>query len=70
MIEKGSVAVNGVSLTVTGYDGDGFSVSVIPHTREVTNLGALQPGDPVNLEADVFGKYVERFAHAGASQGR
>jgi riboflavin synthase len=70
VIEKGSVAVNGVSLTVTGYDGDGFSVSVIPHTREVTNLGALQPGDPVNLEADVFGKYVERFAHAGASRGR
>jgi riboflavin synthase len=61
VIEKGSICVNGVSLTVTGYDGAGFSVSVIPHTRAVTNLGALTPGDQVNLEADLFGKYVERL---------
>jgi riboflavin synthase len=61
VIEKGSIGVNGVSLTVTGYDDDTFSVSVIPHTREVTNLGRLQPGDDVNLEADLFGKYVERM---------
>ena len=45
VIEKGSITVNGVSLTVTGFDDDGFSVSVIPHTRAVTNLGALAPGD-------------------------
>ena len=62
VIEKGSITVNGVSLTVTGYDDEAFSVSVIPHTREVTNLGSLQPGAGVNLEADLFAKYVERLA--------
>jgi riboflavin synthase len=61
VIEKGSITVNGVSLTVTGFDEATFSVSIIPHTREVTNLGRLEPGDRVNLEADVFGKYVERL---------
>ena len=70
VIEKGSISVNGVSLTVTGYDDAGFSVSVIPHTRAVTNLGTLAPGDPVNLEADLFGKYVERLAGVRASQSR
>jgi riboflavin synthase len=64
VIEKGSITVNGVSLTVTAFDEQGFGVSVIPHTREVTNLGRLAPGDAVNLEADLFGKYVERFASA------
>jgi riboflavin synthase len=61
VIEKGSITVNGVSLTVTGFDEATFSVSIIPHTREVTNLGGLEPGDRVNLEADIFGKYVERL---------
>jgi riboflavin synthase len=61
VIEKGSITVNGVSLTVTGFDEATFSVSIIPHTREVTNLGRLEPGDRVNLEADIFGKYVERL---------
>jgi len=70
VIEKGSIAVNGVSLTVTAYDDDGFSVSAIPHTRAVTNLGALRPGDPVNLEADLFGKYVERLQDARATETR
>ena len=64
-IEKGSVAVSGVSLTITAVDGEGFSVSVIPHTREVTTLGGLVPGDGVNLEADLLGKYVERLARPG-----
>lgn len=64
VIEKGSITVNGVSLTVTAFDEQGFAVSVIPHTREVTNLGRLAPGDAVNLEADLFGKYVERFTSA------
>jgi riboflavin synthase len=68
VIEKGSVTVNGVSLTVTGFDDAGFSVSVIPHTRQVTNLGGLAPGDPVNLEADLFGKYVERMQAGRAFQ--
>jgi riboflavin synthase len=61
VIEKGSITVNGVSLTVTSFDEATFSVSIIPPTREVTNLGGLEPGDRVNLEADIFGKYVERL---------
>ncbi|MDX6519605.1 MAG: riboflavin synthase [Gaiellales bacterium] len=67
VIEKGSICVNGVSLTVTAFDSHGFSVSVIPHTREVTNLGRLRPGDGVNLEADLVGKYVQRLMPAGAT---
>jgi riboflavin synthase len=60
-IEKGSICVNGVSLTVTAFTDTTFSVSIVPHTREVTNIGRLQPGSVVNLEADQFGKYVERM---------
>jgi riboflavin synthase len=65
VIEKGSIAVNGVSLTVTGFDAAGFGVSLIPHTLEATNFGRLQVGDRVNLEADLFGKYVERLTTRG-----
>jgi riboflavin synthase len=60
-IEKGSICVNGVSLTVTAFTDSTFSVSIVPHTHEVTNIGRLQPGSVVNLEADLFGKYVERM---------
>jgi riboflavin synthase len=60
-VEKGSVGVDGVSLTVAGLDDSGFAVALIPHTLEVTTLGALEPGDEVNLEADVLAKYVERL---------
>lgn len=60
-VEKGSVGVDGVSLTVAGLDDTGFAVALIPHTLEVTTLGALEPGDDVNLEADVLAKYVERL---------
>ena len=60
-VEKGSVTVDGVSLTVASLDGEGFAVALVPHTLEVTTLGALQPGDAVNLEADVLAKYVERL---------
>jgi riboflavin synthase len=60
-VEKGSVTVDGVSLTVAGLDDDGFAVALIPHTLEVTTLAALEPGDEVNLEADVLAKYVERL---------
>ena len=70
VIEKGSIGVNGVSLTVTAYDDETFSVSVIPHTRAVTNLGRLAVGDEVNLEADLFGKYVERLQAGRAFQTR
>jgi riboflavin synthase len=70
VIEKGSIGVNGVSLTVTGYDEETFSVSVIPHTRAVTNLGRLAVAAEVNLEADLFGKYVERLQAGRAFQTR
>ncbi len=60
-VEKGSVGVDGVSLTVAALDDTGFAVALIPHTLEVTTLGALEPGDDVNLEADVLAKYVERL---------
>jgi riboflavin synthase len=63
-IEKGSVAVDGVSLTVAALDDDGFEVALIPHTLAVTTLGSLEPGDAVNLEADLLGKVVERLVAA------
>jgi riboflavin synthase len=61
LIEKGSVAVDGVALTVVGVAEDGFEVALIPHTLAVTTLGELAPGTRVNLEADVLGKYVRRY---------
>jgi riboflavin synthase len=65
-IEKGSVCVAGVSLTVAEYDDDRFTVALIPHTRAVTTLGALAPGARVNLEADLIGKYVEKLVGGAA----
>ena len=61
LVPKGSVAIDGVSLTVVETAPEGFFVSLIPHTLEVTTLGERQPGDPVNLEADVIGKYVHTY---------
>ncbi len=61
VVEKGSIAVDGVSLTVTAASGDRFTICLIPHTCAVTTLGALGPGAVVNLEADVLAKYVERL---------
>jgi riboflavin synthase len=61
LVEKGSVAIAGVSLTVVGVSETGFDVALIPHTLEATQLGDLKPGDRVNLEADVLGKYVKRY---------
>ena len=54
-------AVDGVSLTVAALDDAGFAVALVPHTLAATTLGALEPGRPVNLEADVLAKYVERL---------
>ena len=65
-IEKGSVCVAGVGLTITALDDTSFSVSLVPHTLAVTTLGELRPGDAVNLEADVLAKYVEKLAFPGA----
>lgn len=61
IVEKGSVTIDGVSLTVAAVTEDSFSVSVIPHTRQVTIMGDLRAGDKVNLENDIIGKYVEKF---------
>lgn len=61
VVEKGSITIDGISLTVTGLHDDGFDVAVIPHTLAVTTLGPKRPGDPVNVEADVLAKYVERL---------
>lgn len=61
IIEKGSITVDGVSLTVVKPLDDGFTVAVIPHTAAVTTLGTRRPGDRVNLEVDLIAKYVERL---------
>ena len=61
VVEKGSITVDGISLTVSGLDADWFEVSLIPTTRELTTLGAAPVGAPVNLEVDVVAKYVERL---------
>jgi riboflavin synthase len=60
-VEKGSIAVDGVSLTIAGLDDAGFAVALVPHTLAATTLGAAIPGDCVNLEVDVLAKYVERL---------
>ncbi|HSG80506.1 MAG TPA: riboflavin synthase [Acidimicrobiia bacterium] len=67
LVEKGSVTVDGVSLTVSGVDASGFEVVLIPHTLEVTVLGTRTLGDRVNLEVDVLAKYVERLLEARTS---
>ncbi len=63
-VEKGSIAVDGVSLTIAALDDEGFEIALVRHTLEATTLGALAPGDPVNLEVDVLAKYVERLVDA------
>jgi riboflavin synthase len=68
VVEKGSIAVDGVSLTVASVTTGTFAVSLIPETLERTNLGAAAPGTPVNLEVDVLAKYVEKLV--GAANGR
>jgi len=71
LVEKGSVAIDGVSLTVNGVDPTGFSVAVIPHSLAMTTLKNCQPGSLVNIETDLLGKYVERLLQGAArpSQG-
>ena len=65
IIEKGSIAIDGTSLTVNSCDEKTFSIVVIPHTLEVTLLGTLREGDSVNIEVDLIGKYVEKMLQAG-----
>lgn len=68
LVEKGSIAVDGISLTVASLGRDRFTLWIIPHTRKVTNLRERQVGDRVNLEYDMLAKYVERILHARLSQ--
>ena len=66
MVEKGSITVDGVSLTVARIDEASFDVSLIPETLERTNLGTAAPGTPVNLEVDILAKYVEKLVRRDA----
>jgi riboflavin synthase len=61
-VEKGSIAVEGVSLTIAELENDAFSVALVPHTKEATTLGRVTEGDEVNLEVDMLAKYVEKLA--------
>ncbi|MBS1122430.1 MAG: riboflavin synthase, alpha subunit, partial [Deltaproteobacteria bacterium] len=67
IVEKGSIAIAGVSLTVNTVDAEGFSVAIIPHTRDHTSLGELATGDRVNLEVDILAKHVEKLLVPGTS---
>jgi riboflavin synthase len=67
-VEKGSITVDGVSLTVAALHDDGVSIAVIPHTRDVTTIGGLVPGDAVAIEVDVIARYTERLLAEGTSR--
>ena len=69
MIFKGSLSIEGISLTVAKIEGTQVTVAIIPHTVEMTNLQSLKPGDPVNLEVDVIAKYIEKMIR-GDSAGK
>jgi riboflavin synthase len=66
-VYKGSICIEGISLTVAKLEGKRCTVAIIPHTVEMTNLHSLEPGDPVNLEADLIAKYVEKMTRSGSS---
>ena len=70
MIVKGSVAVDGISLTINTCSPDSFSVSIIPHTADLTTIGFKNKRDPVNIENDMIGKYVERFMNGVSGRGK
>ncbi|MBA1145994.1 riboflavin synthase [Ectothiorhodospiraceae bacterium WFHF3C12] len=67
--EKGSICIDGVSLTVNGVDGAEFEVNLVPHTLEVTTLGGLRAGMKVNIEVDIIARYLERLAFGGEADG-
>src|SRR5450432_376913 len=67
-VYKGSICIEGISLTVAQLEQNRCSIAIIPHTVELTNLGSLKPGDPVNLEADVIAKYVEKMMKGESAQ--
>ena len=70
LVSKGSIAVDGISLTVASLQSNRFSVAIIPYTLEHTNLAEIRPGDKVNLEADILAKYFERFFQLGLGPAR
>ena len=70
IVEKGSIAIDGISLTVAAVDQSGFKVSVIPHTGQETTLLKQKAGDVVNLECDIIGKYVEKLINPAMDQGK
>ena len=65
---KGSISIEGISLTVAKLERNRCTIAIIPHTVEATNLGSLKPGDPVNLEADLIAKYVEKMMKGESGQ--
>ena len=67
VIFKGSLSIEGISLTIARIDGAHVTTAIIPHTLEMTNLKSFKPGDPMNLEVDVIAKYVERMLHGGSA---
>ena len=67
-VYKGSISIEGISLTVAKLEGGRCTIAIIPHTVELTNLNSLKPGDPVNLEADLIAKYVEKMMKSEASE--
>jgi riboflavin synthase len=69
LVTKGSVTVDGISLTVNSVSADGFTVNIIPHTADMTTLRLRKPGDRVNIETDIIGKYVERLLGTQPADG-
>ncbi|HXZ78993.1 MAG TPA: riboflavin synthase [Terriglobales bacterium] len=69
IVFKGSVSIEGISLTVARIEGNSLTVAIIPHTWEMTNLRSLEPGDPVNIETDIIAKYVEKLIGGDRAQG-
>ncbi|MGZ4789287.1 MAG: riboflavin synthase [Terriglobales bacterium] len=69
IVYKGSISVEGISLTVARIEGQNLTIAIIPHTTEMTNLKSLKPGDPVNLETDIIAKYVEKMMGGERVQG-
>lgn len=67
-VYKGSISIEGISLTVAKLEGNRCTIAIIPHTVDMTNLGSLKPGDPVNLEADLIAKYVEKMMKGEQAQ--
>lgn len=70
IVAKGSIAIDGISLTVVEVFTDSFTISIIPHTARMTTLGFKKPGDTVNLEADIIGRYVERLLKKSQGKGK